>query len=87
MKTVAVSGRGNSGKFSWCKVLFCAVICTPKFKSSEIYVITYVLKKTVFIPLEFFSGKISSEMERFKVFRNQRFSVPSTVEEAVIRQF
>ena len=34
-----------------------------------------------------FSGKVSSEMERFKVFRNQRFSVPSTVEEAVIRQF
>ena len=49
------------------------MIFTPKFRSFEIYIITKILKKTVFILFEVFSGKINSEVERFK--RNQRFSL------------
>ena len=48
----------------------------PKFKSSESYVATSILKKTVFMPFQVFTGKISSEREHFRVSRNQRFCCP-----------
>ena len=44
----------------------------PEFKSSEIYVVTSILKETVFIPFQVFSDKISSEMERFTASRNSK---------------
>ena len=55
-----------------------AVISAPKFKNSEIYVVTLILKKTVFIPSQVFSGRISSGMGHFSAYRNQRFSLPPT---------
>ena len=55
-----------------------AVISAPKFKNFEIYVGTLILKKTVFIPFQVFSGRISSGMGHFSAYRNQRFSSPPT---------
>ena len=54
------------------KALLGATIPTPKFKISEIPVVTYILNKTVFIPFKVFLSKISSEIECFRVPRNQR---------------
>ena len=39
------------------------MISELKFRNSEIYVVTKILKETVFIPFRVFSGKISSKME------------------------
>ena len=36
---------GNSGKFSEHKALLGVLISMPNFRSSEIYVVTYILKK------------------------------------------
>ena len=55
------------------------VISAPKFKNSEIYVVTLILKKIFFIPSQVFSGKISSGMEQFSAYMNQRFSLPPTM--------
>ena len=44
-----VKSWGKIGNFSLSKALQGAMIFTPKFRSSEIYIITKVLKKTVFI--------------------------------------
>ena len=51
----------------------------PKFKSSDIYVVTYILKKTVFILFQAFSCKIRFELERFHETRNQRISSSPTM--------
>ena len=56
-----------------------AVISAPKSKNSEIYVVTLILKKTVFIASHVFPGKISSGMGHFRAYRNQRFSSPPTM--------
>ena len=61
-------------------------IPVPKFRSSEIHVVTSILKKTVFIPFQVFSGKISSETEHFRASRNQIFSSPPTMVGSGIRQ-
>ena len=60
-------------------MLLGVAISLPEFRSSEIYVVT-ILKKTVFIPLQVFSDKISTEMEQFRASRNERFSSPPTTE-------
>ena len=56
-----------------------AVISAPKFKNSEIYVVTLILKKSVFIPSQVYSGRISSAIGHFSAYRNQRLSSPPTM--------
>ena len=65
-------------------VLGCA--WCPIFKSSQIHVVTYILKKTAFMPSKVFSDKISSEIECLRVSRNQRYFSLPTVEGVGIRQ-
>ena len=69
----------NSGKLLQRKERLGGVIFAPKFRSSEIYVVTLILKKTIFITFKVFSGKISCEMERLRATTNQRFSLPLTM--------
>ena len=76
---------GNWGKYSVCKALLGTVISLLKFKSSEIYVV--MLKKTVFIPFQVYSGKMSPVIEHFRASRNERFSSPQTMMGSGIRQF
>ena len=68
-----IQANFHSAKRYW------AVISAPKSKNSEIYVVTLILKKTVFIPSQVFPGKISSGMGHFSTYRNQRFSSPPTM--------
>ena len=58
---------------------YLAVISAPKFKNSKIYVLTFILKKTVFIPSRDFSAKIGSEIEHFSAYRNRRSSSSPTM--------
>ena len=68
-----IQANFHSAKRYW------AVISAPKSKNSEIYVVTLILKKTVFIASHVFPGKISSGMAHFRAYRNQRFSSPPTM--------
>ena len=62
---------GNSDKFSKRKALSESMIYVPKlFRSTEIYIAILILKKTIFITFQVFSGKVSSEtgvLERLEI--------------------
>ena len=62
-------------------------ISAPKFKSSEIYLVTQILKKTVFITSQVISSQINSEMEHFRASRNQILFQAPTMVEVVITQY
>ena len=62
-------------------------ISAPKFKSSKIYLVTQILKKTVFITSQVISSQINSEMEHFRVSRNQILFHTPTMVEVVITQY
>ena len=63
-----------------------AVVSAPKFK--RFWNIFLNFKENGFYPflIQVFSGKISSEVERFRVSRNQRFSSPPTMVGSGIRK-
>ena len=67
-------------------MLLGAVVSAPKFK--RFWNIFLNFKENSFYPflIQVFSGKISSEVERFRVSRNQRFSSPPTMVGSGIRK-
>ena len=75
-----------SGKFSYHKALV-AMTFGPKSSLAIYVVVSYILKKNVFILFKVFSGYISSEIECFRVSRNQRFSLTSVMVGPGIRPF
>ena len=62
------------------------MICTPKFKRSEMHVAIQILKKTGFILFKAFLGKIGAKTECFRASRKQIFSSSPTMLGAEIRQ-
>ena len=67
----------NQANFQRAK-RYWGVISAPKSKNSQLYVVTLILKKIVFIPSQVFSIRISSGMGHFSTYGNQRFSSPPT---------
>ena len=63
----------NKGKSLQCNAFLGNTISLSKFKNSEIHVVTYILKKTVFIPYKVSSSKISSKIECFRAKKSKSF--------------
>ena len=73
---------GNSGKFIVQSAIWC---CNLHKKVLTFWYICSNLR--LFIPFQGFSGKISSELERFRASRYQRFSSPPTMVRSGSRPF
>ena len=75
-----------SGKFLYHKALV-AMTFGPKSSPAICVVVSYILKKNVFMLFKVFSGYLNSEIECFRVSRNQRFSLTRTMVGSGIRPF